>query len=109
MSHMCSFKCQKADILIHMNKSEHITYENGYIYLPFKNIRIQSYYLLLKWPPKSLMEKNNGNAGCFNLMHAAASHLGSSTVANANRPHRSKAAVKTGFRLDLRLICSSFH
>lgn len=54
------------------------------------------------------MEKNNGKAGCFNLMHAAASHLGSSAVANANRPHRSKAAVKTDFRLDLRLICSSF-
>lgn len=38
VTHMCSFKCQKADILIYLNKSEHIIYENSYIYPLFKMI-----------------------------------------------------------------------
>lgn len=46
---------------------------------------------------------------CVCLLQAAASHLGSNAAANANRAPRSKAAVKTGFRLDFRLICSSFY
>lgn len=65
MTHMCSFKWQKADILIHMNKSEHITHENGYIYQPFKNIQHSLLSFIIKMATKNFNGKKQWKSWVF--------------------------------------------